>query len=39
MSIFQQIEEEGDEIDDKFLIIEEVSLEGVLSINKKSPPI
>ena len=39
MSIFQQIEEEGDEIDDKFLIIEEVSLEGVLSINKSNEEI
>ena len=36
LSIFQKIEEEGEESEDKFLIIEEVSLEGVLSINKSN---
>ena len=39
MSIFRRIEEEGEENEDKFFIIEDASLEGVLSLNNNNSKI
>ena len=39
MSIFRRIEEEGEENEDKFFVIEDASLEGVLSLNNNNSKI